>query len=108
MNWDDFLAALPLYLAVVFFSAMVITVYRGLSGHITRRTEDGLNGFLGLATAVCLALYPSLGTRVLAVAFAIIGAVGAHHWLSRAEGPAYIPGTRWLVRLLARVGIRPK
>jgi hypothetical protein len=102
----DFLAALPLYLAAVTFIGMAVTVYRGLAGQIARRTEDGLNGALGLATAVCLALYPHWLSWSLAVLNAIVGAVGVHHWVTRGEGPAVIPGTRWLVRLLARLGIR--
>lgn len=108
MNWDDFLAALPLYVAVLAFGGMVHTVWRGTSGRITRRTEDGLNGLLALVCAVGLALYPFWLTWGLAVLMAIIGAVGAHHWLSRTEGPAYIPGTRWLVRLLAKAGFHQK
>lgn len=108
MTWSAFWEALPLYLAVLGFITMGVTVYRGSTGKLARRTEDGLNGVCALSTAVFLALYPHWLSRVLAVLLAVIGAVGCHHWLTRAEGPATIPGTRWLVRLLAKAGFRQK
>ena len=108
MTWSAFWEALPLYLALLGFIGMVATLQQGATGKITRRTEDGLNGLFALSTAVFLALYPFWLARAVAVLLAIIGAVGCHHWLTRADGPAVIPGTRWLVRLLAKVGIRQK
>lgn len=108
MSWPAFWQALPLYLALLGFIAMVATLQQGATGKISRRTEDGLNGVNGLATAIFLALYPHWLARAVAVLLAIVGAVGCHHWLTRGEGPAVIPGTRWLVRLLAKAGIHLK